>query len=128
VSVVPAVGFRCGRGGLSASQEAVAMAYKDPNQQRAYKREWARMRRAGERGTPGGTQLPLEFRLRTAQDILALLEEQVKAVRGDSEAGTLEKARTIGYLAGIALKAVETADLAARLEALEAVLKGRDGP
>lgn len=101
------------------------MPYKDPEKQRAYKREWMRMRRAGERGTPGGTLLPLPFRLRTAQDVLALLAEQVEAVRQDPEAETLEKARVIGYLCGIALKAVEVADLSARIEALETVLKER---
>ena len=31
----------------------------------------------------------------------------------------------VGYLAGIALKAIEAGDLAARLEALEAILKER---
>ena len=45
----------------------------------------------------------------------------------ETEAGTLEKARCIGYLAGIALKAIEAGDLAARLEALESVLKRRNG-
>ena len=59
--------------------------------------------------------------------MLALLEEQVTAVRGDADAGPLEKARCIGYLAGIALRAIEAGDLAARLEALEAVLKTRQG-
>jgi hypothetical protein len=57
--------------------------------------------------------------------VLALLEEQVAAVRDDSEAGTLEKARCVGYLAGVALRAIEAGDLAARIEALEAVLKAR---
>jgi len=101
------------------------LPYRDPEKQKAYKREWMRMRRAGERGTPGGTLLPLPFRLTTAQDILALLAEQVEAVRQDPVAGALEKARCIGYLAGIALKAVEVADLSSRVEALEQVLKGR---
>lgn len=101
------------------------MPYKDPDQQRGYKREWARMQRAGECGTPGGTLVPLPFRLRTAHDVLALLGEQVQAVRDEQDAGTLEKARTIGYLAGICLKAIEVGDVAARLEALEAVLKAR---
>lgn len=101
------------------------MPYSNADTQRAYKREWARMDRAGECGTPRGTLLPLPFRLKTAQDVLALLEEQVDAVRADPEAGTTEKARTIGYLAGIALRAIEAGDLAGRLEALEAVLKGR---
>jgi hypothetical protein len=71
--------------------------------------------------------LPLSFRLQTAADVLALIEEQVKAVRSDQEAGTLEKARTVGYLAVIALKAIEAGNLAARIEMLEAVLKQRNG-
>jgi hypothetical protein len=37
----------------------------------------------------------------------------------------LEKARTIGYLAGITLKAIEAGNLAARIEMLEEVLKQR---
>jgi len=63
--------------------------------------------------------------LKTAQDVLTLLEEQINAVREEPEAGTLEKARAIGYLAGITLKAVEVADLSGRVEALEQVLRGR---
>lgn len=103
------------------------MPYADPDKQRSYKREWARMDRAGESGTPGGTNVPMPFRLQTAQDVIDLLQEQVAAVRADEAAGTLEKARTVGYLAGIALKAIEAGNLAARIEALEAVLKQRNG-
>ena len=57
--------------------------------------------------------------------MLKLLEEQVAAVRGEPNAGTLEKARCVGYLAGVALKAIEAGDLTARLEAVESVLKAR---
>lgn len=101
------------------------MPYKDPEKQRAYNREWMRMRRAGESGTPGGTPLPSEFRISAAKDILNLLAEQIEAVKQDTQAGTLEKARCIGYLAGIALKAVEAAGLEARIEALERILNER---
>ncbi len=101
------------------------MPYKNPNQQQAYQREYGRMRRVGETQTPSQTLVPLPFRLKTAHDVLALLAEQVQAVRDEPEAGTLEKARCIGYLAGIALKAIEAGDLAARLEAVEATLKAR---
>ena len=101
------------------------MPYRDPEKQRDYQREYKRMQRAGSSQTPGQTLVPLPFRLKTAQDVLALIEEQVNAVREEPEAGTLEKARAIGYLAGIALKAVEVADLSARLEAVEQVLKRR---
>jgi hypothetical protein len=59
--------------------------------------------------------------------VLDLLQEQIQAVRSEKEAGTLEKARTVGYLAGIALKAIEAGNLAARIEMLEAVLKQRSG-
>ena len=101
------------------------MPYKDPDKQQAYQREYGRLRRVGETQTPGQTQVPIPFRLKTAADVLALLEEQVSAVRNDPEAGTLEKARVVGYLAGISLKAIEAGDLAARVEAVEAVLKAR---
>jgi hypothetical protein len=104
------------------------MPYKDPERQRAYKREWARMQRAGESGTPCGTPVPLPFRIKAASDVLALLEEQIGALRADDALSTVERARAVGYLAGIALKAIEAGDLTARLEALEAVLKQRRSP
>jgi hypothetical protein len=104
------------------------MPFSDPDKARNYQREYRRTRRAGDScTTPGTTPLPLPFRLKTAADVLQLLEEQVEAVRGEQEAGTLEKARTIGYLAGVALKAIEAGHLAARIEMLEMVLKQRNG-
>jgi len=101
------------------------MPYRDPERRTLYHREYKRLKRAGDCQTPSQTLVPMPFRLKTAHDVLALLAEQVQAVRDEQDAGTLEKARTIGYLAAIALKAIETGDLAARLEALEAVLKQR---
>jgi hypothetical protein len=58
-------------------------------------------------------------------DVLALLEEQVNAVRADPLADPTERARTLGMLAGLALRAMDSRDLAARLEAVERVLKLR---
>ena len=101
------------------------MPYKDTDRQREYQREYGRMRRAGEAQTPHQTLVPIPFRLKTAADVLALLGEQVAAVRDDPDVGTLERARCIGYLAAVTLKAIEAGDLAARLEAVEAVLKAR---
>jgi len=101
------------------------MSYKDPEQQRTYQREYKRLHREGSCQTPSQTQLPADFRLQTARDVLDLIAEQVQAVRAEADAGTLEKARTVGYLAGIALKAVEVADLASRVEAMEKALKSR---
>jgi len=57
---------------------------------------------------------------------IRVLEEQVEAVRAEPGAGALEKARAVGYLAGVALRAIEAGNLAARIEMLEAVLKQRD--
>ena len=103
------------------------MPYANADQARDYQREYRRLRRAGDTcTTPGTTPVPLPFRLQTSADVLRLIEEQVQAVREDAEAGTLEKARVVGYLAGIALRAIETGNLAARVEMLEAVLKRRD--
>jgi len=102
------------------------MPYADPDVNREYQREHKRLIRAGDCRTVCTTRLPSEFRLRTARDVLDLLEQQVDAVRNDAEAGTLEKARTVGYLAAITLRAIEAGDLAARLEALELTLKQRE--
>jgi hypothetical protein len=104
------------------------MPYADPERARDYQREYRRTRRAGDGCTsPGTSPLPLPFRLQTASDVLALVEEQVEAVRFEEEAGTLEKARTVGFLAGVALKAIEAGNLAARVEMLETVLQQRSG-
>ncbi len=100
------------------------MPYKDPEKQKAYRREWMRMNRAGESGTPRATLNPAPVRIKTATDILDLLEVTINEVR-DADSDVLTKARCVGYLAGIALKAVETADLEKRLIAVEKLLKGR---
>jgi hypothetical protein len=63
--------------------------------------------------------------LRTAANVLDLLEEMAATVLADPFIRPAEKARAVGYLAGVALKAIETNDLAARVEMLEAVLKRR---
>ncbi len=100
------------------------MPYKDPEAARAYQRDRKRIERVG--GSTTHVQpVPLPFRLKTAADVIGLIEEQVGAVRAEPLATTLEKARTIGFLAGVALRAIEAGDMAARLEALEAVLKAR---
>jgi hypothetical protein len=104
------------------------MPIADPDRAREYQREYRRLRRGGDRcTTPSTSRLPAEFRLKTAADVLALLDEQVAAVREDADAGALEKARTIGFLAGVSLRAIEAGDMAARIEMLEMVLKQRGG-
>jgi hypothetical protein len=65
------------------------MPYADPERARTYFREYRRMRRGGDECS---THLPAEFRLETAGDVIALIENRVQAVLDDAEAGTLEKA------------------------------------
>jgi hypothetical protein len=102
------------------------MAYADPERARAYFREYRRTRRVGDAcSTPVHPAVRVEFRLETAGDIIALIENQVQAVLDDAEAGTLEKARCVGHLTSASLKAIECGNLAARLEAVETVLKAR---
>jgi hypothetical protein len=101
------------------------MPYRDLEKRRAYHREYRRAERATVAQTPGQAPIPINFRLQTAADALMLLAEQVAAVQADDAATTLERARCIGYLIGISLKAIEAGDTAARLEAVEAVLKLR---
>jgi hypothetical protein len=59
------------------------------------------------------------------KDVLAVLAEQVNAARADLGVHPAEKARTLGALSAVALKAMEVRDLAARLAAVERVLKLR---
>jgi hypothetical protein len=99
------------------------MPYKNPDRQRAAKREHARRKRASgvepKRGTP---LLSGDVRIATARDVLGVIEGQVAAVLDDGELATAERARTIATLSGVALRAIEQADLAARVEALERAL------
>jgi hypothetical protein len=69
-------------------------------------------------------QLPPR-QLQTAQDVIDLLQEQVESLREVRWANAVQKARAIGYLAGIARKAIETGTLAERLRALDMVLRQR---
>ena len=55
----------------------------------------------------------------------AVFGEQVAAVRQAASLGSVEWAKGVGSLAGIALRAIDTGDVAARVEALESILKSR---
>jgi hypothetical protein len=61
--------------------------------------------------------------LRTAANVLDLLEELAASVLADPFTRPAAKARAVGYLAGVALKAIEANNLAARVDMLEAVLR-----
>ena len=101
------------------------MPFADPEKNRSDQRDDKRRQRAGGCQTPGQTRLPVEFRWQTAADVLALLDEQVAAVRQAASLGSVERAKAVGSLAGIALRAIDAGDVAARVEALESILKSR---
>ena len=61
----------------------------------------------------------------TPADVMAAIGEQVNAVRADPFIDPAEKARTLGFLSSVALRAMAQKDMAARLEAVERVLKIR---
>ena len=95
---------------------------------------WHEPTKAKERGeawSKGGkstmgkrTVLPSsEFRLEKLADIVVLLEETVNQLR----TGAIEVriAQCTGYLAGVAIKAMEQADLERRVEALEQLVSKR---
>jgi hypothetical protein len=75
----------------------------------------------------GGAPALRPRRLQTAQDVIDLLHEQVEALRAATWLGPVEKARAVGYLASLARQAIETHDLAVRLEKLEAALNPSNG-
>jgi hypothetical protein len=105
------------------------MPYRDPERQRAAKAESARRRRLARVEPNRGTLAPLlsaELRIATASDVLRVIESQVAAVLTDEALGTAERARVVSTLAGVALRAIEAGDLAARLEALERHLHLRE--
>ena len=68
---------------------------------------------------------PPPLPLKNPAEVLAVIEEQVNAVRANALGEPQEKARTLGMLSSVALRAIEQKDLAARLEAVERVLKPR---
>ena len=100
------------------------MPFADPEKRRAYDSDYKRKARAAE-PCPTRLSMPAEFRAKTAADVLALLNEQLETLRQDASLGSVERAKAVGYLAGIALRAIEAGDTVARLEALETVLKSR---
>jgi hypothetical protein len=105
------------------------MPYADPDRRREYMRSYRRLRRAGDALSTPAMQpvIPSAVRIQTAADVLQLLEGQAAAVQADPAVRTVEKARAIGYLAAVALRALEARDTITRIEALEAVLKRRNG-
>ena len=77
------------------------MPFSDPEKRRAYDADFKRKARAAE-PCPTRLALPAEFRAKTAADVLALLNEQLETLRQDASLGSVERAKGVGSLAGIA--------------------------
>jgi len=107
-------GERCG--GFAVIGSAYCFAH-DPAQ--AEKRDDAR-RRGGEAGRiePLGES---SISLRSLGDVLGLVELTINDVRAGRV--DVKVANAVGYLANVAMKAIEGSDLEARLEAIESVLE-----
>jgi phage gp36-like protein len=103
------------------------MPFKDKNERREYDRKRRKKARAERRRRidapcTGQPVQPLEaVPFATAQHAVEIIREQVNLVRAD-RAGVQTRARTIAYLLSVGLKAVEVADVAERVAALEARL------
>jgi hypothetical protein len=104
------------------------MPYKDPEMKRAYNREYKRMLRGSQTQSQTLQTLKVEYKLKNAKDVLELLERTIKEIEGlrcESNGEVLSKARTIGFLAGYLLKAIESVELEQRISSLEEILKIR---
>lgn len=107
------------------------MPYRDPARQRRAKAESARRARAAARGGTGGgpwNPIPAPVRLETALDALALVREEIANVRAAADVSAPDRARCVGYLLSVGLRAIEAGNLELRLEALEAALAARPRP
>ncbi|HXY88505.1 MAG TPA: hypothetical protein VEG44_08695 [Candidatus Acidoferrales bacterium] len=103
------------------------MPYKDPEVRREYNREYQKMRRAGlnvkSHSAFCQTIFLTSYRIEKAKDLLHILEDAINLVREDTTIGTVQRARTFGYLVGIGIRVIETSNMEERIEALEQALK-----
>ncbi|MFC1861019.1 hypothetical protein ACFLYL_01900 [Chloroflexota bacterium] len=95
------------------------MPYKDPLKQKEYQRQWQRSRRAGEGAGFKVIRVSSPEEIRTAQGLLSVLGNLIGEVLTTKQGDIFMRARTAGYLISIGLKAVEVADIEARLTSLE---------
>ncbi|MBA7628962.1 hypothetical protein ES703_36459 [subsurface metagenome] len=98
------------------------MPYSDPEKRKEYHREYQRLRRAGEATRavikPASKTLNPE-QTETARGLLRILGHLVGQVLESEQGDAFIKARTVAYVVSVALRAIETSDLEARLTSLE---------
>ena len=104
------------------------MPYKDPEKRHASVREAVARHKAAAGGKPKTKPSPLpglaELRFKTARDVLALVNGQVEALLAAPALHVVTRARCVGYLAALLMRAVEVGEIETRLEALEAAING----
>ena len=96
------------------------MPFKDPDRRREYHRNYQRVRRAGTGESYHETVKPED--IESAQGMLRVLSKYIALVDA-AKADVFVKARAIGFLVSIGLKAVDTAEIARRLQVVEERLK-----
>ena len=97
------------------------MPYKDADQAKKYNTDYQRARRAGQPGRATG-DLPAIVKIRTAEDVLSLLEDVINEIR-QVDADPLVRARLVNQLASTTLRAIESSNHEARLIDIEEMLK-----
>ena len=95
------------------------MPYRDPEKQKEYQRQWQRSHRASKIEGFKVLRVSSPEEVRTAQGLLSVLGSLIGEILTTKQGDIFMKARTAGYLISIGLKAVEVADLEARLTSLE---------
>jgi len=106
------------------------MPIKDPQKRKDYHRDYQREHRAGQPQTgvalrvKGLTGLTTREATETAKGLLSILGSLIGEVLNSKTGDVYLKARCAGYLISIGLKAVEVADLEARVNKLENKILG----
>ena len=100
------------------------MPYSDPNLQRAAQREHARRKRAASADgdinsrtdhgdvEPVAALVPAAMQIEKADDVLDVLNRQIRAIESSQTADALMKARAVAQIAGPMLRAIEARDAA----------------
>jgi hypothetical protein len=108
------------------------MPYKDPAKKREWERNYRRLQRAGMMKSNTDQPRTLikypEVRIETARDYLGVINAMIDEVRNAPDATIVERARVIGYLIGVGLKALEIGALEERLSVIEKELQATSKP
>jgi hypothetical protein len=94
------------------------------NAQRRLEQIERQARQIAERG-PASSSAVAPISIKAPADVILVLAEQMNVARADLAADPLDRARTIGMLGSVLLRAMDSGEAEARLMAVENVLKLR---